>query len=181
LEPDPKEISRIPTEESQAFFFEQACRSVTLVKDPGKMIPFNPRPGERVLLAGQHRNFFIYGKKRYPEAEEFFFSYNPFHWARPEDKAAFRRIADNYDTIIFCLSNPNSLEVLQSVKDFKGKIIVFSILTPIYLIDLPWVSAALAVYGWSVESFKAGFAVLRGDFVPEGRLPIKLFPDGQKP
>jgi beta-N-acetylhexosaminidase len=181
LDPDPEAIRRIPTAESRAFFFEQACRSVTLVKNPGKTIPFNPPPGERVLLAGQHRNFFVQGKVRYPRADEFFFSYSPFYWAKPEDKAAFRRMAENYDTIIFCMSNPNSLEVLKTIKDFKGKVIVFSILTPVYLSDLPWVSSALAVYGWSVESFKAGFAALRGDFIPEGRLPINLHPAGRKP
>ena len=176
--PDRSRINAIPSAESRAFFFEQACRSVTLVSNEGGHIPYTPAPGERVLLAGQHRGFFVHGRARYPEAAEFFFPYNPFYSSRAEDREAFKRLAANYDTIIFCLSNPNSLEVLQEIRNFPGRIIVFSILTPVYLADLPWVTASIATYSWSTESFKAGFAALRGDFIPEGRLPIELDPAG---
>ncbi len=174
-------MASIPTDESRAFFFDQACRSITLVKNDGNAIPFVPRPGERVLLAGQHRAFLAHGRERYPGAGEFYFSYNPFYSSRPEEREAFRRTARNYDTIVFCLSNPNSLEVLQEIRDFPGRIIVFSILTPVYLAELPWVSASIAAYGWSSESFRAGFAVLRGDFPPQGRLPVELGPAGPPP
>jgi beta-N-acetylhexosaminidase len=178
--PNKEEIAGIPSPESQAFFFDQAARSITLVKNERGLIPYVPERGEKVLLAGQHRAFLSYGRKRYPGAAEFLFSYEPFYSSTAEDRAAFRRIARNYDTIIFCLSNPNSLEVLQEIKDFKGKVIVFSILTPVYLADLSWVGASVAAYSWSADSFKAGFAVLRGDYAAEGQLPVELAPPEQK-
>jgi beta-N-acetylhexosaminidase len=77
-----------------------------------------------------------------------------------------------YDTIIFCLSSPSTLEILEALKNLKKKIIVISALTPVYLLHTPWVKSAIAVYGESSESFSAGFAVLAGDFSPEGKLPI---------
>jgi beta-N-acetylhexosaminidase len=165
-------ITAIPAPETQNFFLDLAGRSVTLLGDPDKIIPYTPRSDEKVLLAGQHRNFISYGKKRYPEADEFLFSYSPFYHANPGEKRAFVSKASAYDTIIFCMSNPNSLEVLEAIRGFQGRVIVFSILTPIYLREVPWVSAALAVYGWGEESFKAGFAVLRGDYEAEGKNPI---------
>ncbi|MDR2588096.1 MAG: glycoside hydrolase family 3 protein [Spirochaetales bacterium] len=178
--PSHAEIDAIPTEESRAFFFDQANRSLTLIKNSANLIPYNPRAGEKVLLAGQHKAFMTHGKKRYPTAEEFLFSYEPFYFSRKEDRAAFKQAARSADTIIFCLSNPNSLEVLQEIKDFKGKVIVLSILTPVYLAELPWVDASIAAYSWSADSFKAAFAVLRGDFVPEGKLPVEIKPPEER-
>ena len=169
-----KEIAAIPSDQSRKFFLEQACRSVTVVKDPNKTLPFRPVEGERILLAGQNKSFLALGKQRYPKAGEFLFSYSPFYSSKAEDRETFRRLAKNYDTIIFCMSNPNSLEVLNSVRDFRGKVIVFSILTPVYIDHAAWVSAAIAVYGWSTESYVAGFAALSGDFTPEGKLPLDL-------
>jgi beta-N-acetylhexosaminidase len=172
--PNSSEISGIPSAESREFFLDQAARSITLIKDENSILPFVPAKDEKVLLAGQHRAFLSYGRQRYPQAGEFFFPYEPFYSSSAEDRAAFRRKAQGYDTIIFCLSNPNSLEVLKAIQDFKGRVIVFSILTPVYLAELSWVQAAIAAYSWSAESFKAGFAVLRGDYAAEGVLPIKL-------
>ena len=80
----------------------------------------------------------------------------------------------SYDRIIFNLSNPNSLEVLKSLEDYSDRIIVFSTLTPVYLEELPWVRSAIAVYGWGVESFEAGFAALHGDIPFKGRLPVSI-------
>jgi beta-N-acetylhexosaminidase len=75
---------------------------------------------------------------------------------------------------VFCLSDPNSLEVLQTISDLDIRVIVVSILTPIYLVQTPWVGSAVAVYGWGEESFRAGFSVLAGQMEAEGRLPIRL-------
>jgi beta-N-acetylhexosaminidase len=172
--PDKKEIDGIPSAESREFFLDQAARSITLIKNGDNILPFTPQRTEKILLAGQHRGFLSYGKQRYPGADEFFFPYEPFYYSTAEDRAAFRQKARGYDTIIFCLSNPNSLEVLNTIQGFKGRIIVFSILTPVYLSELSWVDAAIAAYSWSAESFKTGFAVLRGDYAAEGVLPIEL-------
>jgi beta-N-acetylhexosaminidase len=53
-----------------------------------------------------------------------------------------------------------------------GRVVIVSSLTPVYLRELPWVSTAVAVYGWGPESFRAGFAVLAGEIGAHGSLPL---------
>jgi len=163
-----------PSPEARQFFAQSALRSVTLLNDHD--IPFRPSGGERVLLVGQFDEFIEEGKRRYPQADVLFFPYSPFYRARPEDLERIPRIAARYETIVFCLANYNSLEVLQALRPLRKRLIVVSALSPVYLRETPWVTSALAVYGTGPESFRAGFAVLCGDYRPEGRLPID-FPD----
>jgi len=171
LLPDPAAVSRnIPSKEAEDFFFNSACRAVTEVR--GRDMPYSPKPGERVLLVGQVRGFFQEGLIRIPNADTYEFPYLPLEWSRRTDRQRVPRLAREYDTVIFCLTNRNSLEVLQGLKDFGGKLYVISALTPVYLAQVPWVDSALAVYGMESDSFKAGFGALLGDFEPEGTLPL---------
>ena len=78
---------------------------------------------------------------------------------------------------MFCLANYNSLEILETLRDIHATLVVVSALSPVYLRDTPWVQTALAVYGTGNESFRAGFAVLAGDFEPEGRIPVDFIDD----
>ena len=77
------------------------------------------------------------------------------------------------NAVVFCLTSQNSLEVLDSLKDYQGKLFVISTLSPVYLEEAPWVESAMAVYGMGLDSFRAGFAVLAGDFEAEGVLPVQ--------
>ena len=163
---------RIPDAEGREFFFQHASRSITLIRDD--KIPLK-NPG-KVLLAGQLRAFLNEGKRRYPEADQFFFPYNPFYHARASDIESLKNIAGGYDTIIFCLANPAGLDILKELSKVRADIIVFSVLTPIYLAEVPWVRSALAAYGTGIESIQAGFAVLNGDFPAEGKLPVSVAP-----
>ncbi|MCG8477933.1 MAG: glycoside hydrolase family 3 protein [Spirochaetales bacterium] len=173
LFPDHRGIERfMRTAEAREFFLDQAGRSVTVIRDAS--IPFTPRDGERVLLAGKDPDFFRVGRRFFPAAGEFRFTDFFPHAAAAADRNRFARMADAYDTVIFLLSDQASLEVLQAARSTRANVIVYSILTPIYLADLPWVDSALAVYGWGVESFEGGFAALGGDIPAAGRLPIEL-------
>jgi beta-N-acetylhexosaminidase len=162
----------IPAPGATGFFAEAAARSVTLVRD-GRL-PYVPRSGERVLLVGQFEDFLAEGRRRFPGADTLLFPYTPFYSARPEDRLRVPRAAAAYDTVIFCLANYNSLEVLQELHPRAERVIVISTLSPVYLSEVPWVASCLAVYGTGPVSFRAGFAALAGDFRPEGRLPIEL-------
>jgi beta-N-acetylhexosaminidase len=95
--------------------------------------------------------------------------------------AAIRKKAPSYDTIIVCVANYNSLEVLQQLEGIPAKVIVISALTPVYLDEAPWVRTALAVYGDGADSFRAGFSVLAGDYAATGVLPVKFGANGAKP
>jgi len=174
LIPDVEKIKEsVPNNEGRKFFFDLSCRSVTIIRD--KDIPLDKEKSGRILLAGQFRAFLEEGKKRLPDADEFYFPYSPFYWARDADTKKLLQISRQYDTVIFCLANPNSLEVLKSLENEEINLIVFSVLTPIYLRELPRIQSALAVYGTGRDSFQSGFAVLMGDFKPEGTLPLKTF------
>ncbi len=173
LIPDPKGIAkRIRPEGADDFFFNAACRSVTVIR--AKQIPFRPRKDQKILLVGQFHEFLQEGKRRLPGADTYFYHFSPFYHAHKATIKKIQSLAKNYDTIIFCLANFNSMDVLKSLEGMKEKIIVISALTPVYLDYLPWVQTAIAVYGMGENSFMAGFGALMGDFTPEGLLPIKF-------
>ncbi len=169
--PDEEVIaSNIPAEEARQFFKESSLRSVTLFKKSG--IPFKPGPEENILLIGQFREFLEEGMLRYPGASSLYFPYAPFYSAGAGYKSSIPEQASRFDTIIFCLANYNSLEILKELEKLGKKVIVISTLTPVYLRETPWVESSLAVYGTGRNSFKAGFAALAGDFIPEGKSPL---------
>jgi beta-N-acetylhexosaminidase len=162
----------LPAAGAAGFFRQSALRSVTLIRQG--ILPYTPAAGERVLLVGQFSTFLSAGEERYPGAERLYFPYAPFYYALTEERVRIREAAARCDTLIFCLANYNSLEILQSLRSLGKTIIVVSALTPVYLAEADWVKTSLAVYGTDYNSFAAGFAALRGDFVPEGELPIDL-------
>jgi beta-N-acetylhexosaminidase len=166
--------SPVPAPGAGEFFAEAALRSATLVK--GERLPYAPRPGERLLLAGQFEEFLVQGRRRFPRADTLLLPYLPFYSSRAEDRARALRAAGAYDTIIFCLANYNSLEVLQELAPLAPRILVLSTLSPVHLREVPWVRTAVAVYGTGPVSFAGGFAVLAGDFPAEGRMPVELGP-----
>ncbi len=173
LRPDPNLLPRqISPAGGATYFRDQAGRSVTLVRSTD--IPYRPGDGERILLAGKDGDFLRIGGEFYPGADQFRISYPVFEYASEADKNRFRDVAAGYDTVLYCLSDPNSLEVLQEIAETNIRVIVMSILTPVYFLELPWVQSAVAVYGWGDESFRAGFSVLAGQMDAEGTLPIRL-------
>ncbi|MBU8912874.1 MAG: glycoside hydrolase family 3 protein [Spirochaetales bacterium] len=173
LQPDPALLPRqISVNGGATYFRDQAARSVTLVRSTD--IPYQPEDNERILLAGKDGDFLRIGREFYPDADQFRISNPVFEYASETDKNRFRDVVPGYDTVLYCLSDPNSLEVLQEIAETDVRVIVMSILTPVYLLELPWVQSAVAVYGWGDESFRAGFSVLAGQMDAEGTLPIRL-------
>ena len=175
LIPDSKGIKKvIPSEEGKEYFFDLACRSVTILRD--KDLPLNGAGSDKkMLITGQFNTFLQEGTNRFPDADRFYFPYTPFYSSESWVQKEIVRLSENYDTIIFCLANPNSLQILKTLKDYTGNLIVFSVLTPIYLRETSWVKNAIAVYGTGQTSFQAGFGVISGDFSAEGICPIQIF------
>jgi beta-N-acetylhexosaminidase len=173
LTPDPAAVATlIPAPGAQAFFMQVSARAVTLLS--GLRIPWAPGPKERILLCGQYGEFLAEGTRRYPRADTMLFPFAPFYNARPNDKAAVKAKAAGYDTIIFCLANYNSLDVLQALRPLGKKVMVISALSPVYLADAGWVTTAVAVYGDGRDSFRAGYGALAGEFTPTGVLPVSF-------
>ena len=173
LFPSSEDLDRlIPAPEGTDFFTDHAFRSVTSLRGS---LPFTP-PEESgsVLMVSQYDEFFEEGKKFFPGADRFSFSYAPFYYAENGELRRFQRTVRGYDTILFCLANSNSLEMLKSLESFPGEIQVFSVLTPLYLAEVPWVKNALALYGTSGASFFAGFSASTGVYAPPGVLPLSV-------
>ncbi len=171
VSPDPAVVlQKVPAPGASDFFAQLSARAVTLIS--GTAIPFRPAARARILLVGQYNEFLAEGKRRYPSADTLLFNYDPFYHARPEDRAEVRARAAGYDTVIFCIANYNSLDVLKDLSGIARKVIVISTLSPVYLTDVPWVETAVAVYGTGHDSFRAGFGVIAGDYVATGVLPI---------
>jgi beta-N-acetylhexosaminidase len=173
LKPEPDRVAgSLGTGAGAGFFRDQAGRSVTVLRD--RSVPYTPEPNERILLAGKDRDFLRVGAELLPAAEQVRITSTRFNRSDARDRARLRELAADYDTVIFCLSDPNTAEVLSVLNDSDARVIVFSILTPIYLRELPWVRSAIAVYGWGDDSFRAGFSVLLGRADAHGTSPVSV-------
>ncbi len=149
----------VPDPEGKEFFLSQAVRSVTVVRD--KHFPLKESGAGKILVASSFPDFLEAGKRRYPKADT------------AKLDADLRAKARAHDTVIFCLSGHDSLEALQNLEGACPRIIVISALSPVPLEDVPWIDTAIAVYSYSPWSFTAAFSALAGDFIPEGRMPLK--------
>jgi beta-N-acetylhexosaminidase len=161
--PDLEKLSgEIPSQEGAAFFLDLAVRSVTLIRGG----PLRAEDTGRLLLAGPYEDFFRAGKAAYPEAATY-------RYSSGRQVQNFLRLVRDSDTIIFCLEDAEGLNLLRSIQDLNKRVIVISVLNPVYLESVPWVNGAIAVYSYSPESFTAAFSVLTGRIGADGKLPYE--------
>lgn len=170
LYPDASKISNsIPDKDGQKFFLEQACRSITVIKNT--TLPLSSENEGRVLLVGSLPKFFEEGKKRFPNSSNFQFTYEPgpneTQWVCDNLPST----AEGYDTIIVCVSNARTARIAESVKNLGKKVVILSIMTPSNAEKLDWASDILAGYSYSEYSFAALFGSLCGEFSAKGKLP----------
>jgi len=165
--PDLKKIDDgLVDPEGTAFFLGLAARSVTLVNSK-EVFPLSAEKAGRVLLAGNFSDFFTYGRKAFPGAVSYFYDTN-------QVSSDIIYYARNVDTVIFCLSNKAGIRILQQLRSLNKRVIVFSVLSPAYIDEVPWADGAVAVYSYAPESFIAGFSAILGRIKGEGKLPFTL-------
>jgi beta-N-acetylhexosaminidase len=171
--PDPQKVTAgLPDPEGAAFFLDLAARSVTILKDgepgePGEaLFPLSPDKAGKVLLTGQFEDFFNAGRAAYPGASSYWYSAS-------RGSGELLAHARQADTVIFCLSDAAGLGMLRSLQSLGKRVIVFSVLSPVYLDAAPWVGGAIAVYSYANESFIAGFSVMLGRVSAQGKLPFR--------
>lgn len=174
LFPDENKIAeRIPDKEGEKFFFEQACRSITVYRRNSSGL--KKSDFGRVLLCGSEPAFFSSGKERWPSSGEFRFSYsmgpNETQWASDN----ILQTASNYDTIIFCVADANSARVAQTLRQLsrQGKrVMIFAIMSPVLVTDFDWADTILLGYSYSPYSLEALIGACAGEFEPQGIEPI---------
>jgi len=152
------------------FFLQQALRSVSIIKKDD----FPLINDEKYLLAGSFTSFFYEGRERLPRSDFYRIDYSPNYDEINEAAVYLLNNEYKYNKIIFNLHNERSLQILKKLESIKDKLIVFSVLTPVYISEIPWVKSAIAVYGTGEQSFKAGFSVLAGDYEPDSIIPITI-------
>lgn len=174
LFPDENKISeRIPDKDGEKFFFEQACRSITVHRRNSsgmKKSDFG-----RVLLCGSEPQFFSSGKERWPDSGEFRFSYsmgpNETQWTSDN----ILQTASRYDTIIFCVADANSAQAAQALRTLarQGKrVIIFAIMSPVFVANFDWADTVLLGYSYSPYTLDALVGACAGEFEPKGTEPI---------
>ncbi|MDR1107809.1 MAG: glycoside hydrolase family 3 protein [Spirochaetaceae bacterium] len=173
--PDLRKVeTALPDPEGTAFFLDLAARSVTLVSGAEGILPLDPKKTGKILLAGNYMDFFTTGRVAFPEARSF--------WYSPGTLTELQRYAADADTIIFCLSDQEGLSILKSLQSLRKRVIVFSVLSPVYLEGVSWVEGAIAVYSYAPQSFVAGFSALLGRIPVQGKLPFpREAPRGSSP
>jgi beta-N-acetylhexosaminidase len=160
----------LPDPEGSRFFLDLAVRSVTALDGAQDIFPLTQEKAGSVLLAGQYLDFFSAGRTAYPGARGYW--YTP----EPEAIATLLEMARRSDTIIFCLSDAEGLRVLRNLRGLGKRVIVFSVLSPVYLDQVSWIDGALAVYSYAPESFIAGFSFMLGRIGAQGQLPLQAAP-----
>ncbi len=157
--PDVSRIpERVPDREGERFFLSQAVRSVTLAR--GELKAVKDR-GAGTVIAGAYPSFLDEGKRRFPDAKV------------SGINGSLLGLARSADTVILCLSSREHRDYLWELHRLGKRVIVVSAQSPVLLNGIPPVEAAIAVYGYSLWSFKAAFGALSGDFVPTGTMPVK--------
>jgi beta-N-acetylhexosaminidase len=156
----------LPDPEGSRFFLDLAARSVTILSG-SDVFPLDREKAGNVLLAGQYLDFFSAGRAAYPGARGYWYT------SEPEAIATLAGMARRSDTIIFCLSDSEGLGALRTLRGLGKRIIVFSVLSPVYLDQVPWIDGALAVYSYAPESFVAGFSAMLGRIGAPGQLPLQ--------
>jgi len=167
--PDLRRVeAEIPDPEGSAFFLNLAARSVTIVKPtPSSLVfPLTKESAGKVLLAGRFGDFFSYGMSAFPEA-------STYRYSSETGSTEIIPYARNADTIILCLSDNVDLRMLRNLRQLNKKVIAFSVLSPVYIESVPWVTGAVAVYSYAPESFAAGFSAIIGRIPAKGNLPYE--------
>ena len=174
LFPDENKIAeRIPDKDGEKFFFEQACRSITVYRRNSQGL--KKSDFGRVLLCGSEPAFFSSGKERWPDSGEFRFSYsmgpNETQWSVDN----ILQTASRYDTIIFCVADANSARVAQTLRTLSRqgtRVIIFAIMSPVLVADFDWADTILLGYSYSPYSLEALVGACAGEFEPQGIEPI---------
>lgn len=168
LYPDYENLDQtVPAQGAKEFSLEQACRSVTQLKK--EIVPYSPNEDEKILIASEFSDFLSEGKLRFPQATTYYISPNKTTQTSLSEIAY--RLKDK-DTLIFCVAGSDTEYILKSLSYFNGNCIAVSSLAPIYIKNLKWVKDIIAIYSYAPSSFKAAFAAIKGDFVPQGKMPL---------
>ncbi len=165
----PKKLA-IPASAAEPFVLQTTARGATLVA--AQTLPWKPAAGAPLVIT-PYAGAFQPVLARFPGATVMEYGYDYFG-SDPEVRAAIVARAAAAKRLVFVLATPGGLGYLRALEPYRDKLAVVSVLSPVYLKEVPWVRAAIAVYGTNAEAFDVAAAALAGEIVPPGRLPFRF-------
>lgn len=165
---------QVPAPGAREYFFQQAARSVTALRP--QTLPWPQRAG-RILVVTPYPQLSNALRQRLGGGVDVIeYAYSPFYGHDPAVAARLHQVASSYERILFNLVTPGSLGLLSVLRPWAERVTVLSQLSPTPLLQAPWVTSALAVWGQAPENIQAGVAALMGDIRPLGRSPVPVDP-----
>ena len=175
LYPNIEEISSlVPDPEAEEFFTSQAAKAITLFKKGDYPYTYEESQNNKTLVVGQFQEFFDESVKHYENLRYHYFGYNLSPYQLQVEGKKLLELSEYFDTIIMCVANTSSKKIANYLKDCGKKVIIISVLEPVHVFELDWADTILLAYSYSDYSFAAAFHALKGDFYPQGILPMEI-------
>lgn len=166
LYPDTNLIENtLPLKEAEDFTITNTLKSVTVLKNNLK-----PKTNDRILLVGRYKAFFDEGTNEFPKAERYFFTRQYTNLAKQKTYNKIFSLAQNYDIIIFEISDNDMLEIANRLNSYHDKMMTIVTSHVASIKKANFAATSIAIYSINDLSFKAGFQVLNGKHKGEGVL-----------
>ncbi len=162
----------VPDPHAEVFFTSQAAKAITLYKDDSYPFTYEDSQNSKTLVVAQFQEFFDESVKHYENLRYYFFGYNLSPYQVQLEGQKLLTMSKDFDRIIMCVANTSSRNVAQYLKDSGKEVIIISALEPVHVFDFDWADTILLAYSYSDYSFAAAFHALKGDFYPNGILPM---------
>lgn len=160
----------IPAPGAEAFVTEATARGATVVASA--TLPWKAADGAPLVVT-PYEGAFRALAPRFPGASLVEYDYS-FYSSDASTRESLRARVAAARRVVFVLATPGGLAYLKALAPYADKIAVVSVLSPVYLRQVPWVRDAVAVFGTNAIAFEVAAAAVAGDFVPRGRLPFRF-------
>ncbi|MDA8412152.1 MAG: glycoside hydrolase family 3 protein [Treponema sp.] len=161
---------RLPDPKGEAFFRDQAARSVTAFYPPS--LPW--RPTGRLLVVSPLATFSRAAALAWPGASDFRFSWRPETRALGSELATFETALSRADSVLVCAQGDAGMDYALAAVARGKNVAIVSILSPFPLERAPARLAAVAIYSMSPDSIAAAISVLKGESVADGSFPVLM-------
>jgi len=166
----------VPAPGADEFVLSATARGAAILA--AGSLPWLP-PGEKTLVITPYDAAWKSLSSRFPGASLAEYEYNFFGFDAATRTALTARVASAPRTV-FVLATPGSLAYLKALAPYRDKVAVVSVLSPVYLREVPWVKDAVAVFGTNTIAFEVAAATIAGEIRPRGQVPFRFgdFPWG---
>lgn len=160
----------IPTPGAEAFVVAATARGASLLASGS--LPWKAADGAPLVVSPYDAAARALGL-RFPGAALLEYDYN-FFGADAEVKASIVARVASSRRAVFVLATPGALSYLKALEPYREKLAVVSVLSPVYLREVPWVKDAVAVYGTNATAFDVAAGVLAGEIPALGKVPFRF-------